>query len=72
MDTQADRYHLVVGVDVAAATVTVNWQMAHHPTPASRTFAQTTHGVATLIEYLQPTGVAPAHTLIVMEATGSY
>lgn len=72
MDDQAARYQLFVGVDVAAATVTVTWQMAHHPMPASRTFAQTTDGVATLIDHLQRTGVAPAHTLIVMEATGSY
>ena len=61
-----------VGIDVAATTVTVTWQAGNQPVPAPRTFAQTATGLSTLIEYLQRNGVDRAHTLVVMEATGSY
>ncbi len=72
MENQAVRYHLFVGIDVAATTMTVTWQAVNQPIPAPRTLAQTPTGIATLLEHLQQTGVDPAHTLVVMEATGSY
>jgi transposase len=72
MENQETQYQLFVGVDVAATTMTVTWQTAKQPVPAPRTFTQTPDGIATLIDHLQRTGVEPAHTLIVMEATGSY
>ena len=72
MENQEAWYHLFVGVDVAATTMTVAWQVLNQPLSAPRTFAQTPDGIADLIAHLQGTDVAPAHTLIVMEATGSY
>src|SRR5918997_5608991 len=72
MENQEARYHLFVGIDVAATTMTVAWQARNQPISAPRTFAQTPDGIATLIDHLQRTNVEPARTLIVMEATGSY
>jgi transposase len=72
MEPQDTRYQLFVGVDVAATTMTVAWQGINQPISAPRTFAQTPDGMAALIDHLQRTSVAPAHTLTVMEATGSY
>lgn len=65
-------YRLFVGVDIAAATATVAWlQPGGSPTRAI-TLEQTGAGLAALQTRLQATGIAPADTLIVMEATGSY
>ncbi len=72
MENQTVRYQLFVGVDVAATTMTITWKAVDQPGPAPRTFAQTPDGIATLLDHLQRTGVEPAHTLVVMEATGSY
>jgi len=72
MENQETRYQLFVGVDVAATTMTVAWRLASHPISTPLTFAQTPDGIASLIDHLQRTEVEPAHTLIVMEATGSY
>jgi hypothetical protein len=46
MENQEARYHLFVGVDVAATTLTVAWQAITQPISAPRTFAQTPDGMA--------------------------
>lgn len=65
-------YDLFVGIDIAAATATLAWQ--RHGAPLSRplTIPQTPAGYAALSARLHATNVAPARTLVVMEATGSY
>jgi len=65
-------YDLFVGVDIAAATAAVAWQRPAAPRSRVLTIAQTPAGCAALIAQLQDTDVAPARTLVVMEATGSY
>ena len=72
MEKQEARYHLFGGVDVAATTMTVAWQRISQPMSTPLTFAQTPDGIASRIDHLQRTDVPPAHTLIVMEATGRY
>ena len=65
-------YHLFVGVDIAAATFTATWAADPTNAPSARTFAQTPDGFAAFQHALAATGVAPAATLVVLEATGSY
>ena len=65
-------YRLYVGVDIAAKTFTASWMTPEgRPCPAL-TFQQSPAGFAALQEHLQTTGVAPAATLVVLEATSSY
>jgi transposase len=72
MTASLPAYDLFVGVDIAAQTATVAWQ--RHGAPLSRplTIPQTPAGYAALSARLHASGVPPARTLIVMEATGSY
>ena len=72
MDASLPTYDLFVGVDIAAATATVAWQRPGAPLSRPLTIPQTPAGYAALIQRLHASGVAPARTLIVMEATGSY
>jgi len=73
MDARHGGAHkLYVGVDVAAATVTAAWMALTERMSAPLTVAQTVQGYATLQARLATTGVAPADTLVVLEATGSY
>ncbi len=65
-------YGLFVGVDIAAATVTVAWQAPGTPVNRPVTIEQTPAGFAALQQRLLATGQAPAEILVVMEATGSY
>lgn len=65
-------YDLFVGVDIAAASAAVVWQRPDAPRSRVLTVAQTPAGCAALIAQLQATSVAPARTLVVIEATGSY
>jgi len=66
------RYHLYVGVDIAAKTLTAAW-MAPGATPGRPlTVDQTPQGFATLQDRLLATGHPAAAILVVMEATGSY
>jgi transposase len=65
-------YDLFVGVDIAATTAAVAWQRPGAPLSRPLTIAQTPAGYATLCARLHVSGVPPARTLIVMEATGSY
>lgn len=65
-------YRLFVGVDIAQASATVAWLQPGTPITRPITIDQTAAGMAQLQARLQATGIAPADTLIVMEATGSY
>jgi transposase len=70
--TNRPPYQLFVGIDIAATTFTAVWTTNGPPRERARTFAQTPAGFAALQDQLRATGIAPAHTLIVVEATGSY
>ena len=74
MATPADRpaYQVFVGVDIAAATFTATWSRDAQPALRPLTFPQTPAGFAAFQQQLHQTGSAPAATLIVMEASGSY
>ena len=65
-------YRLFVGVDISAACFTVTWTQAGPPTQRPHSFAQSSDGFATFQAALATTTIAPAQTLIVLEATGSY
>ena len=65
-------YQLYVGIDVAADTFTAAWLApGGTPTPPF-SGEQTPAGHAALRRRLQATRVAPAATLVVLEATGNY
>lgn len=66
-----------VGVDVAAVTVTVAWTSTTATSTAAHSYPHTAQrapaeGFAALQRDLARTQAAPAATLVVMEATGSY
>lgn len=65
-------YRLFVGIDIAAASATCAWMQPAASITRPLTIEQTPAGMAQLHARLQATGIAPADTLIVMEATGSY
>ena len=65
-------YRCYVGVDIAATSFTALWTTDGRPLPRAVTFSQNPSGFAAFQGQLQATGVAPAQTLIVLEATGSY
>lgn len=64
--------HLFVGIDIAAATFTAAWSLPAGPLLRPVTFAQTPDGFVAFQQQLQASAIAPAATLIVMEATSSY
>lgn len=57
-----------VGVDIAAASFVAVWQDGGRP----RSFPQTPTGWSAFVAALADAQLAPAHTVVVMEATGSY
>ncbi len=65
-------YRCFVGIDIAAASFTALWSTDGKMLPKAVTFSQSPAGFAAVQQQLQATGVAPAQTLIVLEATGSY
>jgi transposase len=65
-------YRLVVGIDVAAKTFPASWTTDRTHYTRAVTFEQTDAGLAQFQQRLHPTGVAPADTLVVLEASGSY
>src|SRR3712207_4914941 len=72
MDDRSAAYQLYVGIDVAADSFTAAWlSVGSTPSPA---FAadQAPAGYAALQRRLWGTAVAPAGTLVVLEATGTY
>ena len=70
--TNRPAYLLYVGIDVAATTFTAASTTDGSPRERARTFDQTSEGFVALQDQLRATGVLPAQTLIVVEATGSY
>jgi transposase len=72
MNSSASAYRLFVGVDIAAASFTATWFQAGPPSQRARTYPQTPQGFAAFQAALSSTAIAPAQTLIVLEATGSY
>jgi transposase len=65
-------YRLFVGIDIAAASATVVSLPAGGKSSRPRQIPQTPQGYAELHTHLQESGIPPAETLVVMEATGSY
>ncbi len=65
-------YLLYVGIDIAATTFTATWLRPTGTARPGTSFPQTPAGFAALQEQLAATGVAPAATLVVLEATSSY
>ncbi len=64
---------LVVGVDIAAASFEAAWRTSAERLPCpSRSYSQSPAGFTAFHQALLATGVAPAATLIVMEATSTY
>ncbi len=65
-------YRCFVGVDIAATSFTASWTTDGRTLPRAVTFSQSPTGFTAFQHQLQATGVTPAQTLIVLEATGSY
>jgi transposase len=65
-------YRLFIGIDVAAKTFTASWTTDRVQYARAVTLDQTAAGLAQFQQHLQATGVAPADTLVVLEASGSY
>jgi len=65
-------YQVFVGVDVAAKTFTASWAPPEGEPSPPVTLPQTPAGFLDLQQRLSSTSVAPAATLLVVEATGSY
>ena len=65
-------FSLFVGVDIAATSFAASSTTPGHPPERAATFAQTVEGYTAFQTHLTATGIAPAATLIVLEATGSY
>jgi transposase len=72
MSDPASTYQLFVGVDIAAQTAAIAWHGRQQTRQRPFTIEQTPAGFAQLQAKLQTTMIAPAATLVVMEATGSY
>ncbi|MBF6592670.1 MAG: IS110 family transposase, partial [Ktedonobacterales bacterium] len=71
MTPEIANYQSYVGIDIAATTFTAAWMPAGAaPTPPV-THPQRPSGFAALQRHLAATGIPPAATLVVMEATGS-
>ena len=68
----APTFELFVGVDIAAASFAASWIPAGPVRERAHTFAQTPEGFSAFQTALLATGIAPAETLIVLEATSSY
>jgi len=65
-------YRLFIGIDVAAKTFTASWTTDRTQFSRAVTLDQSAAGLAQFQQHLQATGVAPADTLVVLEASGSY
>lgn len=65
-------YQLFVGVDIAAASFAATWTTGGPPCERVQTFEQAPDGFAGFQRWLSTTAVAPAATLVILEATGSY
>jgi transposase len=65
-------YQVFVGIDIAARSFTASWTRDRRSFSPAQTFSQDPDGFARLERQLTATGVAPAETLLVLEATSSY
>ena len=65
-------YELFVGIDIAAQTFTAFWTPFSPERERPVTLPNTSDGGACLGQHLLATGVPPAATLIVLEATSTY
>jgi transposase len=65
-------YELFVGIDIAARTAACSWCRPTTTSSRAVTIPQTADGCATLQQHLAATGVPPAATLVVLEATITY
>ncbi len=72
MERSPDLYHLSIGVDVAATTMTAAWPPPQGGPSAPHTYDQTPAGHAALRRQFRAAGVPPAEAFVVLEATGSY
>lgn len=63
-------YHVFVGIDIAAVTASVAWQVGQHKPSKSLTIEQTPEGFDSLHHRLMKMEAAPEQILVVMEATG--
>jgi transposase len=68
----ADTYRLFVGIDIAAATATVSWQVPGRSPSTAITIDQTPEGYRVLHGRLGKLGPSPTCTLVVMEASSPY
>ena len=64
-------YQLFVGIDIAATSFTACCARADHTPERARTFPQTPDGFSAFQSHAA-SFAAPAHTLVLLEATGSY
>ena len=64
-------YQLFVGIDIAASSFTACCARAHQTPERARTFPQTSEGFSAFQSH-SASFAAPADTLVVLEATGSY
>jgi transposase len=69
--TPSPTYGCFVGIDIAAKTFVGTWAVPNHTPSPPRTVDQTDAGFAAFQAQL-PAHVAPAQTLIAIEATSSY
>ena len=63
---------LCVGIDIAAQTAQARWLRPDQAPSPAYGFPQTPEGFAALRQRLRATGVPPAATRVVLEATGAY
>jgi len=68
----APSVQLHVGIDIAATSFVGVWTRDGRTYTRAQTFAQTPEGFAALQQHLSTTGVPPAQTRVVLEATSSY
>jgi transposase len=72
MNTPAPSERLFVGLDIAATSFAAAWSVNASSPQRAQTFAQTPEGFAAFQAALATSGVEPAQSLLVLEATGSY
>jgi transposase len=72
MTSAAFSYRLFVGIDVAAKSFTATWTTDRSHYARAVTLDYTPTGLRQFQQHLQVTQIAPAQTLVVIEATGSY
>jgi transposase len=65
-------YRLFIGIDVAAKTFTATWTTDRMQYAPAVTLDYTATGLTQFQAHVQATAIAPAETLVVLEATGSY